>query len=85
MHYSDDMGFTSRVNFSLLLQTNLFKCLLRQGQEVGQIIRYFGILMLGTGNEHGCLFFISWGEIQDLPVLWGMGEMRWLSQGVKQD
>lgn len=51
MHYSDDRDFTSRVNFSLLLQTNLCKCSLRQGQEVRQIRRYFGVLMLGKGNE----------------------------------
>lgn len=81
MHYSDDMDFTSRVNFSPLLQTNLFKCLLRQGQEVRRIRHYFGVLVLGTGNEHSRLFLISWGERQDLPVFWGMGEMRWPSLG----
>lgn len=85
MHYSDDMDFTSRVNFSPLLQTNLFKCLLRRGQEVGQIRHYFGVFMLSTGNEHDRSFLISWGESQDLPVFWDMGGTRWPSQGVKWD
>lgn len=31
------------------------------------------------------LFLISWGEIQDLPVFWAMGEIRWPSQEMKQD
>lgn len=36
-----------------------------------------GVFMLSAGNEHRRSFLISWGDSQDLPVFWGMGERRW--------
>ena len=69
MCYSGDMGFTSRVNFSPLLQADLFKCSEAKRSGKLDVILVSSHSVQETRTEH-----------QDLPIFWGMGETRWPSQ-----